>query len=228
MTTITIGRAGNGRIHPTLMDGMHRLRADVFHDRLGWDVKVRYGRERDHFDLAHPYYLLAHDAPQPDRRAGPLPARVVGCCRVLPTLGPNMLRDVFPQLADDLGIPADADVWEVSRFAVASDLQDGAAGYGFSTTPALMVAHLLRFCADRDIRALVGVTSAPFERMLLKLGLEIARLGRPRRIGRVMSLAFELPLDALNLSVADAIIAGTGPRPAARHVAIPPHLPRAA
>ncbi|KAB8175651.1 GNAT family N-acetyltransferase [Lysobacter maris] len=226
MTTITIGRAGNGRIHPTLMDGMHRLRADVFHARLGWDVKVRHGRERDHFDRAHPYYLLAHDALLPVTPAGRPPARVVGCCRVLPTLGPNMLRDVFPQLADSRGIPARADVWEVSRFAVATDTAaatgTAAGSYGFSTTPALMVAHLLRFCADRDISALVGVTSSPFERMLLKLGLEVAQLGRPRRIGRVMSLAFELPLDALNLRVADTIIAGV------QAAAIAQDLPRAA
>lgn len=228
MTTITIGRAGDGRIPSTLMDGMHRLRADVFHHRLRWDVEVRHGRERDRFDLARPYYLLAHDEAGPAPRAPATAARVLGCCRVLPTLGPNMLRDVFPALADARGVPACTDVWEVSRFAVAADT-DAGAGYGFSATPALMVAHLLRFCADRGIRSLVGVTSAPFERMLLRLGLEVDRLGRPRRIGRVMSLAFELPLDAHNLCVADAIVAcgraedaSHGPEDGARD------LPRAA
>lgn len=207
MTTITIGRAGNGRISPALMDGMHRLRADVFHHRLRWEVEVRHGREHDRFDLARPYYLLAHDGAAAGIPNAAAPARVLGCCRVLPTLGPNMLRDVFPELADACGVPACADVWEVSRFAVAAGAEEAEGGYGFSEIPAQMVARLLRFCADRGVRALVGVTSAPFERMLRRLGLQVGRLGPPRRIGRVMSLAFELPLDAHNLRIADAVLA---------------------
>ncbi|QDH71055.1 acyl-homoserine-lactone synthase [Marilutibacter alkalisoli] len=218
MTTITIGRAGDRHIPASLMDGMHRLRADVFHHRLGWDVEVVHGRERDGFDLLRPHYLLAHNAGH-DRPRG---SRVLGCCRVLPTLGPNMLRDVFPELADDHGIPARLDTWEVSRFAVAEEVCAG--GYGFSALPARMVGHLLLFCASRRIGSLVGVTSAPFERMLLRLGLQVERLGRPRRIGRVMSLAFALPLDAGNLAVAGAIAAGNGIGPDR----MPATLPRAA
>ncbi|MCF7221331.1 acyl-homoserine-lactone synthase [Marilutibacter chinensis] len=228
MTTITIGRAGNGCISPTLMDGMHRLRADVFHHRLRWEVEVRHGREHDRFDLARPYYLLAHQNAVAAIRGATPPVRVIGCCRVLPTLGPNMLRDVFPELADARGVPACADVWEVSRFAVATDMDGTEAGYGFSETPARMVAHLLRFCADRGVRALVGVTSAPFERMLRRLDLQTGRLGQPRRIGRVMSLAFELPLDTHNLRIADGVIAGEGTGRVPGQLPAVPTLPRAA
>jgi N-acyl-L-homoserine lactone synthetase len=65
-----------------------------------------------------------------------------------------------------------------------------------------MVAAALELGASQGARALVGVTSAAFERMLLGMGLVLRRLGRPRRIGRVTSLAFELPLDAGNLEQA--------------------------
>ena len=41
---------------------MFRLRADVFHGRLGWDVRVEGGREHDWFDLIGPHYLVARAA----------------------------------------------------------------------------------------------------------------------------------------------------------------------
>lgn len=34
----------------TAVDEMYKLRARVFQDRMGWDVKVRNGREMDEFD----------------------------------------------------------------------------------------------------------------------------------------------------------------------------------
>lgn len=89
---------------------MYRLRSEVFHHRLGWEVHVEQGREHDWFDLIGPYYhcLVAHQ----DGLA------LLGCCRLLPTLGPNMLRDIFPFLLDNTPMPASDNIWEVSRFAI--------------------------------------------------------------------------------------------------------------
>lgn len=189
MIEINIARAGEGALSAALMDSMFRLRTEVFSERLGWDVRVEQGREHDWFDLIGPRYLVAH--------SGGSQPRALGCCRLLPTLGPNMLRDVFPDLLEGAPVPAAADVLEVSRFAVSDTCTMG--GVNFSEVPAAMVATVLHDSALRGARALVGVTSAAFERMLLGLGVELFRLGRPRRIGRVMSLAFELPLHAENL-----------------------------
>lgn len=190
MTRITVARAGEAGFHAALLDSMYRLRADVFHRRLGWDVRVEAGREHDWFDLIGPHYLVAR---------GPLGnSEAIGCCRLLPTQGPNMLRDVFPQLLDGAPPPASDHEWEVSRFAVAEAYTKG--GAGFSALPAAMVAQSLRFGVGQDLSALVGVTSAAFARMLQQLGLQVELLGQPRRIGRVMSLAFRLPLHARNLS----------------------------
>lgn len=200
MTRITVARAGEAGLHAPLLDSMFRLRADVFHGRLGWDVRVEGGREHDWFDLIGPHYLVA-------RAAGDT-TTALGCCRLLPTLGPNMLRDVFPELLDGTPVPASPHEWEVSRFAVAEAHTQG--GASFSALPAAMVAQALRFGAERDLSALVGVTSAAFARMLMQLGLQVDVLGRPRRIGRVLSLAFRLPLHAHNL---DAV----GGHPAPRH-----------
>lgn len=192
MIEISIARAGEGALSAALMDSMFRLRTEVFSERLGWEVRVEQGREHDWFDLIGPRYLVAH--------SGGMQSKALGCCRLLPTLGPNMLRDIFPDLLDGAPAPAAVDLLEVSRFAVSELCTQG--GFGFSSVPAAMVASVLQDSAQRGARALVGVTSAAFERMVLGLGIELFRLGRPRRIGRVMSLAFELPLHAGNLQAA--------------------------
>ncbi|SDD82756.1 acyl-homoserine-lactone synthase [Aquimonas voraii] len=200
MIEISIARAGEGALSAGLLDSMFRLRAEVFHQRLGWDVRVEQGREHDWFDLVGPRYLVAHSL-------GSLP-RALGCCRLLPSQGPNMLRDVFPELLDGAPAPAAPDVLEVSRFAVAENCTE--AGIGFSAVPAAMVAAVLQDSAARGASAVVGVTSAAFERMLLGLGIELRRLGRARRIGRVVSLAFELPLTAGNLQAVSPYALSSG------------------
>ena len=87
---------------------MFRMRAEVFSDRLSWDVTVQNGREIDRFDAEDPLYLLSLDD-----RSGQLR----GAVRLLPTTGPNMLRDVFPVLMPG-GTVESPLIWESSRFAI--------------------------------------------------------------------------------------------------------------
>ena len=49
------------REYPYQINAMHRIRADVFHDRLNWDVAVKNGMEIDRFDDHNPLYLLSID-----------------------------------------------------------------------------------------------------------------------------------------------------------------------
>lgn len=183
---ISIDRAGQGQLNAARLEGMFRLRHAVFSGRLGWAVRSEGDREHDWFDLMGPYYLVATDPSAA--------SRVVGCWRLLPTLGPNMLRDVFPQLLDGAPAPAHEKVWEISRFAI--DKEHAGGGCGFSGLPAEMLRAMLRFGVACGLEAIVGVTSVAIERMLLSLGFKVERLGRPQRIGNVTSLAFRLPLDA--------------------------------
>jgi acyl homoserine lactone synthase len=188
MAAIIIGRAGEQGLGAPLLDSMYRLRCEVFHERLRWEVRVENGREHDWFDLIGPHYLVAHDGA----------TTALGCCRLLPTQGPNMLRDIFPILLDGAPAPCGPAIWEVSRFAIRQ--QCAGDGFGFGEVPASMLADMFRFAGAHGVDALVGVTSAPIERMLRHLGLQVERLGEARRIGRVMSLAFRMPV-ADNLAV---------------------------
>jgi acyl homoserine lactone synthase len=183
MASIIIGRAGEHGLGAPLLDSMYRLRSEIFHDRLDWDVRVENGREHDWFDLIGPHYLVAHDGA----------SRALGCSRLLPTTGPNMLRDVFPFLLDGVPPPTSPGIWEVSRFAISCDC--AGSGFGFGDVPAAMLIEMFRFASANGIADLVGVTSAPIERMLRHMGLRVERLGTPRRIGKVISLAFRMPVE---------------------------------
>ncbi len=182
MAAIITARAGENGLGAPLLDSMYRLRSDVFHHRLGWDVRIEDGREHDWFDLIGAHYVVAHDGH----------SRALGCCRLLPTSGPYMLRDIFPELLDGAPAPGSASIWEVSRFALCDERSQG--GYGFGGISSSIIAEIFRFIATQGAESLVGVTSAPFERMLRHMGLQVERLGRPRRIGDVMSLAFRMPV----------------------------------
>jgi acyl homoserine lactone synthase len=167
-------------------DAMFRLRAKVFSDRLGWAVTVTdEGHEVDDFDrLSGAHYILARS---PD-------GSVDACWRLLPTLGPNMLRDVFPELLHGLQPPAAADVWELSRFAVdasrlAEDDHAGNHQIGFGDLSVALMAESTRFAQTNGIARFVTVTTAAIERMLKKQGVDVHRVGPPLRIGHVLTVA---------------------------------------
>ncbi len=86
---LKIIEGSSGFMFPAEMDAMFRNRAQIFSERLGWKVSVKDGYERDTFDDENPLYLVSVD---------PLTDQYRGSVRLLPTTGPNMLRDVFPFL----------------------------------------------------------------------------------------------------------------------------------
>lgn len=180
--------------------GMFRLRYDTFRVRLGWDVKCTDdGQEVDEFDAQDSVrYILARS---PDQG-------IDACWRLLPTLGPNMLRDVFPQLLHGLPAPAATDVWELSRFAIATERLDasensGNPQIGFGELSVALMVEAARFARAHGIARYVTVTTAAIERMLKRQGLHIHRLGAPVRIGAVLTVACFIEVDDITLGAID-------------------------
>lgn len=186
MTTILAGRATEATLDVQALDGMFRLRDETFHKRLGWEVSSQGGLERDGFDELDPVYLIARSGER----------RVQGCMRLLPTLGPYMLRDVFPQLLQGETLPADAHTWELSRFTASADRDNPQAGIGSVSLDLMRSA--VTFAEAHGIKRYVAVTSASVERMLRRLGLPLRRLGAGKAVwvGKVRTVACEIPIDA--------------------------------
>ncbi|ACC73551.1 acyl-homoserine-lactone synthase [Paraburkholderia phymatum] len=167
---------------------MYRLRARVFRDRMGWDIPTIAGMEIDGYDALGPYYMLIQDG---DRR-------VRGCWRLMPTEGPNMLKDTFPQLLDGREAPLGRHIWELSRFAIETD---GAQTFGFAELTMHAIHELVTFADRMGITRYVTVTTTAIERMLRRAGIEVTRLGPPVKIGVERTIALDITVDAIRAAV---------------------------
>ena len=179
--------------------GMHRLRGRVFKERLDWDVSVSDGLEIDQYDTFKPTYLLVLE--QSD---------VVGCVRLLPTTGRNMLADTFPVLLDGNPAPKAARIWESSRFCVDTKSVAATAENGLRKATFLLFAAMIEWGQQHDLQAIATVTDLRMERILRRAGWHLDRLGTPRQIGATKALAALLPItnDALGAIRAAGEISG--------------------
>lgn len=168
--------------------GMHRLRRRVFRDRLDWEVSVSDGLEVDQYDALSPTYLLGIDRQD-----------VVGCVRLLPTTGRNMLANTFPFLLDGRAAPTSTRIWESSRFCVDTKNVAATAVNGFREATFLLFAAMIEWGQQHDLQAIATVTDLRMERILRRAGWGLDRLGEPRQIGATKAVAGLLPVtnDAL-------------------------------
>jgi N-acyl-L-homoserine lactone synthetase len=166
---------------PEEMDAMFRHRAETFADRLGWEVTVKSGYERDRFDDLNPLYLVSVD-PETERYWGSL--------RLLPTTGPNMLRDVFPQLLDEGDVVESATIWEVSRIcAAAVPGQPGRGRSGASYVLGELMVGITEVSVLAGVTQIVAVFDTRLLRILKAVGYPPEIIGRPQHIGNVMAYA---------------------------------------
>lgn len=160
---------------------MHRLRAKVFKDRMGWEVPIISGMEIDGYDALEPYYMMIRD-----------PAiGLRGCWRALPTEGPYMLKDTFSELLYGHPAPQDQKIWELSRFAIEAD---GPQGFGFSGLSLDALREIVSFGDRMGIEHYVTVTTASIERMMRRAGFAVTRYGPPLRIGVENAVALDFDI----------------------------------
>ena len=167
-----------------LIDRHHRLRTQVFQDRLGWSVDVVAGREADEYDLLAPTYILAVT----DDGA------VAGCARLLPASGPTMLERTFPQLLATGRLAAHPAMIESSRLCVDTSLGEGRGGVLHDATLS-MFAGIIEWSMTNGYTEIVTATDVRFERILKRAGWPMQRLGEPHTIGNTIAVAGSLPAD---------------------------------
>lgn len=189
-----------GQFSDTLT-AMHQLRYRVFKERLDWEVHTSGDMEIDHFDSFHPVYLvqLASDG------------QVQGCVRLLPSLGPTMLRDTFPVLLGRSSAPSSGSIWESSRFAldIAADAPKGSHGIARATYE--LFAGMIEFGISRQLTNIVTVTDARMERILRRAGWALRRLGNPYNLGSTLAVAGYLEISLETLAVVRNAAGFAGP-----------------
>ncbi|MFC0250509.1 acyl-homoserine-lactone synthase [Massilia consociata] len=162
---------------------MHALRAKVFSGRLGWEVPILSGMEIDGYDALEPRYMQM-------REPG---GQLRGCWRLLPTEGPYMLKDSFPQLLEGSEAPSDPRIWELSRFALETD---ASSRYGFSEMTLDSFEAIVRHGVENGLTHYVTVTTTAMERLTRRAGVVIRRLGSPQVIGVETAVAFYVDVQA--------------------------------
>lgn len=160
---------------------MHRLRAKIFKEKMGWEVPIMSGMEIDGYDALDPYYLMIRE---PEKG-------LCGCWRALPTEGPYMLKDTFPELLHGHSAPENPKIWELSRFAIEAE---GPQGFGFSGISLEAGREIVRFGDKMGIEHCVTVTTASIERMMRRAGLAVTRFGPPIRIGVENAVALDFDI----------------------------------
>jgi acyl homoserine lactone synthase len=158
---------------------MHRLRYRVFKQRLNWDVTVSGDMEIDEYDALQPVYLLYCGSG----------GKVEGCVRLLPTTGPNMLRNTFPALLGSLAPPESPAIWEISRFSLEIDSIAQKTDRGLSQATYELLAGICEFGNTRDLKCFAAVTDVLLERVLRRAGVPWRRIHNAQRIGNSIAVA---------------------------------------
>jgi acyl homoserine lactone synthase len=179
-----------------ILDGVFRLRKKAFSDRLQWDVETDGEWEKDRFDELDPVYLVSVDDTG---------TQVRGCLRLLPTTGPNMLRDVFHELLPLGEVVESALIWESSRFCVDHEIPDVRGHNGIRYVTGELVAGAIDVGLRSGLRFIVSVFDARMLRILRACQCPAEVIGGPKQIGvcRTYAGLFEVSEGVLsNISTA--------------------------
>jgi len=184
-------KRGASRAGDRLIDQSHQLRAKIFGNRLGWNVRIGQGREFDEYDDLTPTYILATDDAH---------ARVIGCARLLPGDGPTMLGGTFPELLDGSAMPFGKHLVESSRFCVDTLAAPEAVGpRGVHLATSALFAGILEWAIANECTDVITVTDLRLERIFSRAGLAFTRLGLPRQIGNTVAVAGTVPVSLKTL-----------------------------
>lgn len=165
-----------------LSRAMHQERKRVFHDTMRWDVALINGRyEVDEFDTKHALYFMRAD----DDGA------LLGSFRLLPSVRPHMVSDVFAHLCDDGEFPRGANVWEITRACVTPSIR----AIDRLKVRNQLISACVDFALTNGIDTYTCVVSAGWLAQVLAMGWVVEPLGFPRPVDGVLTAALRIAID---------------------------------
>jgi acyl homoserine lactone synthase len=169
----------NAAEYRKLMEQMFRLRSRVFRDRLGWDVQLADGKERDKYDDEAPIYLIYTDNEARE---------VKGCLRLLPTTGPTVFTDFGSALPEAVHFSAPS-IWECSRFCLDDRILSNANGAKMYFAAEVLIAALGDVAIKAGIESILGNFDSRTLRLYQRIACEVEVLGSTQRYGQPTYLA---------------------------------------
>ncbi len=177
MIRITQGHSLADPIDAAMFEDRRRL----FVDLMRWRVPTVAGRyEIDRFDGGQAVYIA-----ETDGRGGHR-----GSLRLLPSLHPHILGDLFAALCDG-PVPRGPDIWEITRLCLPARLGAPERLAVRNRVISAMVDHAL----DVGIAAFTGVVRPAFRDSILAMGWDAAPLGPSRDCDGMSLGAFRIAID---------------------------------
>jgi N-acyl-L-homoserine lactone synthetase len=162
-----------------LLNQMFRLRARVFRDRLGWNVNVVDGMERDPYDDMDPAYVLYTDEAA---------SVVKGSLRLLPTTGPTLIRDAFSDTLPDAALLSAPSIWECTRFCFDADMLRTGNREEALLASGILLEGLGSVALRSGITSILGNFAPSMLRVYRRFGCAVDVLGTTRRYGKPVYL----------------------------------------
>ena len=174
---IIIVEPHNAEKHAYLLEQMFRMRARIFRDRLGWDVAVKDGKERDKYDDQNPVFIYTDDRGH----------KIKGSLRLLPTTGPTLLADFFSDTVPDAVHIMAPTIWECTRFCLDDDVwQKDKEEILFAST--VLLVALGDLAIQAGIESIIGNFDTSALHLWRRIGCEVEVLGSTSRYGRPVYL----------------------------------------
>ncbi len=168
------------------ISAMHADRKTVFVDQLKWNLPVANDvHEIDEYDRDDSIYLIAGDA----QLGGHL-----GSVRLLPSTGPHLLGDKFPQLCAD-GVPRGPDIWEITRLVT----RPGLARRDAERVREHLAVAIVEYGLAHGIGRFTMMTHMAFLPGVLATGWDCEPLGLPQDIDGVATAALAISVDTATL-----------------------------
>lgn len=151
--------------YPYLVDRLFRFRHDIFVKERGWHDFDRAGiYETDQYDNEDAVHFVAVDEVE----------NVIGCCRLTPSLAPNLTHDRFTFLVEG-AVPRRSDLFDLTRFAVARGSR------GTQTYPELL-AGVQEYCIEQGVIGATSIVRTFRIPLLQAAGMNITPLGLPQNV----------------------------------------------
>jgi acyl-homoserine lactone synthase len=182
---VHIVNSGNALLYREELKGAYHLRHRVFVEERHWEaLRKPDGFEIDQFDTPSAIHLL-----KIERQS------VVGYSRLLPSMEPHLLSDVYPYLAER-AIPRGPSIFEWTRYCVAPEKRGDSAIGGVGSS---LLYGVLAYALEEGITKLTMETDPIWMTRFFDFGFSVEPLGLPHMLEGepVIALAIDLTEQAV-------------------------------
>ena len=180
----------NQELYSEQLEQSYKIRHEIYVGERGWkDIERPDKREIDQFDNENTINLLVLDDEQ----------NVIGGSRLMPTVCPTLMSDVFPELASFKPLPKSERIFEWTRYYVVPEKRE--TNY-ISETASIILCGVQEYCLSEGIEKLSIVTEPFWIARFYGLGWNPKPLGLPINIDKepIVGITVDVSHEALTRS----------------------------